>query len=104
MIAPGVGDRMQATSRMLAHQGIYRSILTCTCLVTVRKSFGSLSSWLQYFADAVSGKLTAMNLGWPSVFALLNVAYFGLHYMFASQTAHGGGPVHCFPGHDARCW
>ncbi len=31
-----------------------------------------------------------MNLGWPSVFALLNVAYFGLHYMFASQTAHVG--------------
>ena len=45
---------------------------------------------MQYFADLVSGKLTAMNLGWPSVFALLNIAYFGLHYMFASQTAHVG--------------
>ncbi len=45
---------------------------------------------LQYFADLVSGRLTAMNLGWPSVFALLNVTYFGLHYMFASQTAHVG--------------
>ena len=29
-----------------------------------------------------------MNLGWPAVFGLLNAAYFGLHYMFASQTAH----------------
>lgn len=31
----------------------------------------------------------AANLGWPLVFGLLNVAYYALHYMFASQ---------------ARCW
>lgn len=45
---------------------------------------------IAYFSSAVGGKLTAMNLGWPAVFGLLNVAYFGLHYMFASQTAHVG--------------
>jgi DASS family divalent anion:Na+ symporter len=43
-----------------------------------------------YFSDSIGGKLTAMNLGWPSVFALLNLVYFGLHYIFASQTAHVG--------------
>ena len=31
-----------------------------------------------------------MNLGWGAVFGLLNAAYFGLHYLFASQTAHVG--------------
>jgi len=45
---------------------------------------------IKHFADAVGGRLVAMNLGWPSVFALLNAVYFGLHYMFASQTAHVG--------------
>jgi DASS family divalent anion:Na+ symporter len=45
---------------------------------------------IKYFADSVGGALIAMNLGWQPVFALLNAAYFGLHYMFASQTAHVG--------------
>jgi len=45
---------------------------------------------IKHFADAVGGRLVAMHLGWPSVFALLNAVYFGLHYMFASQTAHVG--------------
>ena len=31
-----------------------------------------------------------MSLGWKAVFGLLNVVYFALHYMFASQTAHVG--------------
>ena len=48
------------------------------------------SGVIKYFADVVGGKLTAMNLGWQPVFGLLNLAYFGLHYMFASQTAHVG--------------
>lgn len=29
------------------------------------------------------------NLGWPAVFGLLNVAYYVLHYMFASQVRLG---------------
>lgn len=45
---------------------------------------------IKYFADVVGGKLAATNLGWPAVFCVLNMAYFGLHYMFASQTAHVG--------------
>lgn len=51
---------------------------------------GQLNSMgvIRHFSDQVGGKLTAMNLGWPAVFGLLNAAYFGLHYMFASQTAH----------------
>ncbi|KAL3139030.1 cytochrome P450-dit2 [Trebouxia sp. C0010 RCD-2024] len=51
---------------------------------------------IKYFADVVGGKLVAMNMGWPAVFGLLNVAYFLLHYMFASQTAHVGALYSAF--------
>ena len=37
-----------------------------------------------------------MNMGWQAVFGLLNVAYFLLHYMFASQTAHVGALYSAF--------
>ena len=49
-----------------------------------------------HFSGAVSGKLTALNLGWPAVFGLLNLVYFVLHYMFASQTAHVGALYSAF--------
>jgi Sodium:sulfate symporter transmembrane region len=49
-----------------------------------------------HFANVVGGKLTTMNLGWPAVAALLSVAYYGLHYMFASQTAHVGALYSAF--------
>lgn len=51
---------------------------------------------IKYFADVVGGKLVAMNMGWQAVFGLLNVAYFLLHYMFASQTAHVGALYSAF--------
>lgn len=37
----------------------------------------------------VGGQLVKANLGWPAVFGLLNVAYYVLHYMFASQVRLG---------------
>ena len=51
---------------------------------------GQLNSMgvIKLFADGISGRLAAWNLGWQAVFAILNVAYFLLHYIFASQTAH----------------
>lgn len=51
---------------------------------------------IKYFADVVGGKLVAMNMGWQPVFGLLSAAYFGLHYMFASQTAHVGALYSAF--------
>ena len=36
-------------------------------------------------AAVVGNQLVAANLGWPVVFGLLNVVYYVLHYMFASQ-------------------
>lgn len=41
-----------------------------------------------FFSDLVGKRLASLNMGWTGIFGLLNIAYFGLHYMFASQTAH----------------
>jgi len=35
-------------------------------------------------------------MGWQPVFGLLSLVYFGLHYMFASQTAHVGALYSAF--------
>ncbi|KAL4428826.1 hypothetical protein ABPG77_005264 [Micractinium sp. CCAP 211/92] len=51
---------------------------------------------ISHFANLVGNKLVAANLGWPVVFGLLNVAYYVLHYMFASQTAHVGALYSAF--------
>ena len=49
-----------------------------------------------YFADTVGRQLATANLGWQPVFGLLSVVYYGLHYMFASQTAHVGALYSAF--------
>lgn len=51
---------------------------------------------INHFADQVGKQLLAANLGWQSVFLVLNAAYFLLHYMFASQTAHVGALYSAF--------
>ena len=68
------------------------------CLTSVACLTGQLNSLgvIKHFADVVGGKLVAMNLGWQAVFGLLNVCYFALHYMFASQTAHVGALYSAF--------
>ena len=47
----------------------------------------------------MGSKLVALNLGWRSAFALLNAAYFFLHYGFAAQVRLLG----CFTATVARC-
>ena len=49
-----------------------------------------------FFADAVGSQLTRANLGWKPLFGLLSIAYYALHYMFASQTAHVGALYSAF--------
>jgi len=45
---------------------------------------------VSYVSNAIGSALSAMNLTWPAVCVLMNAAYFGMHYIFASQTAHVG--------------
>ena len=51
---------------------------------------------IKAFADAVGGLLATMHLGWMPLFGLLHAAFFLLHYMFASQTAHVGALYSAF--------
>lgn len=48
--------------------------------------FGLISA----FAKIVGDQLATLSLGWHSIFVILHVAFFTLHYLFASQTAHIG--------------
>lgn len=45
---------------------------------------------VKFAADGVASACLAAHLSWPAVAVAMNGAYFGLHYIFASQTAHVG--------------
>jgi len=47
-------------------------------------------------SNGVAASLAALNLGWPGLLTLLSLAYFFIHYMFASQTAQVGSLVTAF--------
>jgi DASS family divalent anion:Na+ symporter len=49
------------------------------------------------FAGGAGGALAALHLPWQSLFAVLHLSFFIMHYLFASQTAHVGAllPVFC---------
>ncbi|XP_057496967.1 dicarboxylate transporter 2.1, chloroplastic-like [Actinidia eriantha] len=52
-------------------------------------------SWI---SDGVEKSLKSLSLGWPSAFVILQAAYFFIHYLFASQTAHVGALYSAFLG------
>lgn len=45
---------------------------------------------ISHFAGQIGSALTSFNLAWPALFTLLHIAFFYIHYLFASQTAHVG--------------
>ncbi|GFR42213.1 hypothetical protein Agub_g3104 [Astrephomene gubernaculifera] len=59
---------------------------------------GQLNSMgvISVFAQAMGKLLTSLNMGWMPLFGLLHVAFYGIHYMFASQTAHVGALYSAF--------
>lgn len=76
---------------------------------------GQLNSMgvINVFADKVGAMLTSLNMGWMPIFGLLHITFFGLHYFFASQTAHVGALYSAFcammlaageSGGYVRCW
>lgn len=58
-------------------------------LVSLSSALNS-SGLIAAFADAIGKALSAAKLGWMPVFGVLHTAFFFIHYMFASQTAHVG--------------
>lgn len=79
----------------LAYPAAWDTLFWFAVLVGMSGQLNSLGV-INHFANAVGSQLVAANMGWPVVFGLLNVAYFGLHYMFASQTAHVGALYSAF--------
>jgi DASS family divalent anion:Na+ symporter len=79
----------------LAYPAAWDTLFWFAILVGMSGQLNSLGV-ISYFANSVGSQLVAANMGWPVVFALLNGAYFVLHYMFASQTAHVGALYSAF--------
>ncbi|KAL3515512.1 hypothetical protein ACH5RR_022414 [Cinchona calisaya] len=50
-------------------------------------------SWMSNYVAKI---LQSLSLGWPAAFALLQAAYFFIHYLFASQTGHVGALYSAF--------
>jgi divalent anion:Na+ symporter, DASS family len=51
---------------------------------------------IKAFATHVGGFLATLNMTWMPLFVMLHLAFFYLHYMFASQTAHVGALYSAF--------
>lgn len=79
----------------LAYPAAWDTLFWFAVLVGMSGQLNSMGV-IAHFANQVGNQLVAANLGWPVVFGLLNVSYFGLHYMFASQTAHVGALYSAF--------
>lgn len=45
---------------------------------------------IDVFSGWAADSLGALGLPWPALFGALHLLFFGLHYLFASQTAHVG--------------
>ncbi|EFN55902.1 hypothetical protein CHLNCDRAFT_56149 [Chlorella variabilis] len=79
----------------LAYPAAWDTLFWFAVLVGMSGQLNNLGV-ITHFASQVGNQLVAANLGWPAVFGLLNVAYYALHYMFASQTAHVGALYSAF--------
>lgn len=51
-----------------------------------------------WMSNYVSMSLVSLSLSWPLELVLLQLAYFSIHYMFASQTGHVGALYAAFLG------
>lgn len=49
-----------------------------------------------WMSNCVSKFLASFSLSWPAAFAVLQAAYFVIHYLFASQTGHVGALYSAF--------
>jgi len=49
-----------------------------------------------WMSDCVATSLRSFSLSWPASLAVLQAAYFFIHYLFASQTGHVGALYSAF--------
>lgn len=73
----------------LAEKSAWDTLVWFAVLVGMSGQLNALGL-VRALSDSVAGALAAAHLSWPAVAALTNGAYFAMHYVFASQTAHVG--------------
>ena len=73
----------------LAERSAWDTLMWFAVLVGMSGQLNALGL-VRFVSDAVASSLTAMHLSWPLVAVIMNGAYFAMHYIFASQTAHVG--------------
>lgn len=73
----------------ITHAGAWDTLLWFAVLVGMSGQLNRLGV-VSHFAVVVGDALAAASLSWPASFAVLAGAYYALHYLFASQTAHVG--------------
>ena len=78
-----------AWSDCLAEKGAWDTLLWFAALVGMSGQLNSLGL-VKVAADGVAAAMAAAHLSWPAVAVVANLAYFAMHYLFASQTAHVG--------------
>ena len=81
----------------LSETGAWDTLLWFSVLIGMSGQLNSLGV-IGFFADAVANVLAGTNLGWMATFCILQVAYYAVHYIFASQTAHVGALYAAFLG------
>ena len=81
----------------LSETGAWDTLLWFSVLIGMSGQLNSLGV-IGFFADSVANALSAANLGWVATFCILQVAYYAVHYIFASQTAHVGALYAAFLG------
>ena len=81
----------------LSETGAWDTLLWFSVLIGMSGQLNSLGV-IGYFAEAVASALAGTNLGWMATFCILQVAYYVVHYIFASQTAHVGALYAAFLG------
>ena len=73
----------------LSYAPAWDTLLWFAVLIGMSSQLNSLGV-IKAFATGAGAALATLNLGWMQMFALLHAIFFGLHYMFASQTAQVG--------------
>ncbi len=76
-------------SDCLGEKSAWDTLMWFAVLVGMSGQLNSLGL-VAFVSDSIAGALKALHLSWPLVAVLMNGAYFAMHYIFASQTAHVG--------------
>lgn len=81
----------------LAEKSAWDTLIWFTVLVGLAGQLTKLGI-VTWMSSSVANGLKSMHVGSVGAFALLQVAYFFIHYLFASQTGHVGALFSAFLG------